>query len=229
MTRPQSPPEITPDILLRAYSIGLFPMAERADDTSLFWVDPEERGIIPLDGLRISKSLRKTLHGDHFEVVIDTDFPAVLAACATRGGAGGETWINGRIRQLYTDLFELGFAHSVECRREGQLVGGLYGVALGAAFFGESMFHIERDASKVALVHLVARLRRGFYRLLDTQFVTPHLATLGALAIPRAQYRMQLENAVAASADETTWSSESMSGADAFDVATTVTSADEHL
>ena len=162
MTRPQSPPEITPDILLRAYSIGLFPMAERADAASLFWVDPEERGIIPLDALRISKSLRKVVRGDVFDVSVDTDFPAVLNACATRGGAGGETWINTRIRRLYTDLFELGFAHSVECRREGRLVGGLYGVALGAAFFGESMFHVERDASKVALVHLVARLRRGF-------------------------------------------------------------------
>lgn len=229
MIRPQSPPEITPDILLRAYSIGLFPMAERADDISLFWVDPEERGLIPLDGLQISKSLRKTLRSDHFEVAVDTDFPAVLAACASRGGAGGETWINDRIRRLYTDLFELGFAHSVECRREGQLVGGLYGVSLGAAFFGESMFHIERDASKVALVHLVARLRRGLYRLLDTQFVTPHLATLGAVAIPRADYRVKLKDAVAASADETTWSSQSMSGTDALDAATTVTSADKQL
>lgn len=223
MTRPQSPPDITPDILLRAYSIGLFPMAEHADDAGLFWVDPEERGIFPLDGLLVSRSLRKAVRAGVFEVSVDRAFPEVLAACASRGGAGGATWINARIRHLYSDLFELGFAHSVECWHDGRLVGGLYGVALGAAFFGESMFHIERDASKVALVHLVARLRRGQYRLLDTQFVTPHLATLGAVTISRADYRMRLVEAVAAAADETTWSSESMSGADALDAVAAVT------
>lgn len=223
MTRPQSPPDITPDILLRAYSIGLFPMAEHADDAGLFWVDPEERGIFPLDGLLVSRSLRKAVRAGVFEVSVDRAFPEVLAACASRGGAGGATWINARIRHLYSDLFELGFAHSVECWHDGRLVGGLYGVALGAAFFGESMFHIERDASKVALVHLVARLRRGQYRLLDTQFVTPHLATLGAVTISRADYRMRLDEAVAAAADETTWSSESMSGADALDAVAAVT------
>lgn len=223
MTRPQSPPDITPDILLRAYSIGLFPMAENADDSGLFWVDPEERGIFPLDGLLVSKSLRKVVRADAFDVSVDRDFAEVLDACATRGGAGGATWINARIRRLYTDLFELGFAHSVECRRDGRLVGGLYGVALGAAFFGESMFHVERDASKVALVHLAARLRRGRYRLLDTQFVTPHLASLGAVAVSRAEYRARLEEAVVAAADETTWSSESMSGAEALDAVAAVT------
>lgn len=223
MTRPQSPPAITPDILLRAYSIGLFPMAEHADDTGLFWVDPEERGIFPLDGLLVSKSLRKVVRADAFEVSVDRSFSEVLDACASRGGAGGATWINARIRRLYTDLFELGFAHSVECRHDGRLVGGLYGVALGAAFFGESMFHIERDASKVALVHLVARLRRGRYRLLDTQFVTPHLASLGAVTISRIDYRARLAEAVAAAADETIWSSESMSGVDALDAVAAVT------
>ncbi len=216
MTRPLQPPDITPDILLRAYSIGLFPMAESASDPSLFWVDPEERGIIPLDGLTISSSLAKVVRGERYAVSVDEDFAGVLEACATRGGTGGETWINPRIRKLYGKLFASGFAHSVECRRDGQLVGGLYGVALGAAFFGESMFHTERDASKVALVHLVARLRHSHYRLLDTQFVTPHLASLGAIAVSRANYRQKLEVAVAAQADAAAWSSESMSGIEAL-------------
>lgn len=216
MTRPRQPPDITPDILLRAYSIGLFPMAESASASSLFWVDPEERGIIPLDDLSISGSLTKIVRAERYEISIDTDFAGVLEACATRGGVGGETWINPRIRRLYCDLFAAGFAHSVECRREGRLVGGLYGVAVGAAFFGESMFHIERDASKVALVHLVARLRRGGYCLLDTQFVTPHLASLGAIAVTRAAYRKKLEVAVAEQADAIAWSSESMSGIEAL-------------
>lgn len=220
MTRPLSPPTITPDILLRAYSIGLFPMAEGADDPGLFWVDPEKRGIIPLDGLVVSKSLAKTVRSERFEVVTDGDFPAVLHACATRGGAGGETWINARIRDLYHDLFALGFAHSVECRRDGALVGGLYGVALGAAFFGESMFHIERDASKVALVHLVARLRQGGYRLLDTQFVTPHLASLGAVEVVRTTYHALLEDAVEGMGCESAWSLGSLSGIEAMRRAT---------
>ena len=216
MARPQPPPEITPDILLRAYSIGLFPMAERASDPGLFWVDPEERGIVPLDGLQVSKSLAKAVRSDRFEAAIDRDFPAVLQACATRGGAGGETWINTRIRKLYRELFDLGFVHTVECRRDGRLVGGLYGVALGAAFYGESMFHTERDASKVALVHLVARLRRGGYRLLDTQFVTAHLASLGAIAIARNDYRALLEDAVSRRSDRTVWSAEAIGGAEAL-------------
>lgn len=216
MTRPLSPPTITPDILLRAYSIGLFPMAESARDPTLFWVDPEQRGIIPLDSLVVSKSLAKTVRGERFAVTIDRDFPGVLAACASRGGVGGETWINARIRDLYQELFALGFAHCVECRREGRLVGGLYGVTLGAAFFGESMFHIERDASKVALVHLVARLRQSGYRLLDTQFVTPHLASLGAVEIPRARYHALLEDAVSRSVGELAWSPESVSGENAL-------------
>ena len=216
MTRDLQPPEITPEILLRAYSIGLFPMSEGATDPGLFWVDPEERGIIPLATFDVSRSLAKVVRNDHFETSIDRDFGAVLDACAARGGAGGTTWINTRIRQLYGQLHTAGHAHSVECWRDGRLVGGLYGVSLGAAFFGESMFHMERDASKVALVHLVARLRHSKYRLLDTQFVTPHLASLGAIAVPRARYRRMLEVAVAAQADAMAWSSESMSGIEAL-------------
>jgi leucyl/phenylalanyl-tRNA--protein transferase len=216
MARPRPPFEITPDILLRAYSIGLFPMAEHADDERLFWVDPEERGIIPLDGLIVSRSLAKAVRADRFEVEVDRDFEAVLEGCANRGGTGSATWINTHIRQLYRALFANGFAHTVECRRDGLLVGALYGVALGAAFFGESMFHVERDASKVALVHLVARLRRGGYRLLDTQFVTPHLATLGAVSITRAVYRGLLDEAVQQSGDASTWQRETMRGAAAL-------------
>jgi leucyl/phenylalanyl-tRNA--protein transferase len=215
MARPQPPFEITPDILLRAYSIGLFPMAERAQDDQIFWVDPEERGIIPLSGLRISRSLAKVVRTDAFTIAIDRDFDAVVEGCASRGGAGGETWINARIRALYRELFEAGFAHCVACRQDGALVGGLYGVSLGAAFFGESMFHTARDASKVALVHLVARLRRADYRLLDTQFVTPHLASLGAIAVPRATYRTMLADAVERVADTSVWR-ENLFGAQAL-------------
>lgn len=219
MARPQPPPEITPDILLRAYSIGLFPMAESADSAALFWVDPEERGIVPLDSLVISKSLRKTVRAGRFAVTVDQDFDGVVESCATRGGAGGGTWINARIRRLYRDLFQSGFAHSVECRRDGELVGGLYGVSLGGAFFGESMFHRERDASKVALVHLVARLRLGCYQLLDTQFVTPHLASLGAVTVPRKRYRALLEAALAAQSDHGVWRGPAFSGLDALEAA----------
>ena len=210
--------EITPDILLRAYSIGLFPMAESADDPSLFWVDPEERGIFPLDELVVSRSLAKTVRSDRFEVRIDTAYDAVLDGCAAAAPGRDGTWINARIRQLYHALFERGQVHTVEAYADGILVGGLYGVAIGAAFFGESMFHRERDASKVALVHLVARLRVGGYRLLDTQFVTEHLATLGAIAIPKEAYHLLLADAVPRTADFWTWPrGENISGARALD------------
>ncbi len=205
MSRGSSRPEITPDIVLRAYSIGLFPMGEKADDDRLYWVEPEERGLFPLDGVKISKSLAKTVRSDRFEVAVDRDFDAVIDGCAHAGTARDTTWINAPIRRLYRELFDAGFVHTVECRREGMLVGGLYGVSLGAAFFGESMFHTQRDASKVALVHLAARLRAGRYRLLDTQFVTPHLASLGAISIPRSIYRGMLERAVEAGADFFAW------------------------
>lgn len=205
MSRVSPRPEITPDIVLRAYSIGLFPMGENETDDRLYWVEPEERGVFPLDGLKISRSLAKVVRSDRFEVRVDRDFDAVIEGCAHAGSTRGTTWINTPIRRLYRQLFDAGFVHTVECRRDGALVGGLYGVSLGGAFFGESMFHTERDASKVALVHLAARLRAGRYRLLDTQFVTPHLASLGAIAIPRAAYRGMLERAVEAEADFFSW------------------------
>ncbi|MBS7699402.1 MULTISPECIES: leucyl/phenylalanyl-tRNA--protein transferase [unclassified Chelatococcus] len=197
--------EITPEILLRAYASGLFPMAENADDPSLFWVEPKERGIIPLDGFHIPQRLARTVALDRFEVTVDQDFDAVIAGCAAPDDGREETWINGRIRELYGELFDLGYCHTVEVRDAGRLVGGLYGVSLGAAFFGESMFHRERDTSKIALVHLVARLRRGGYTLLDTQFVTDHLARFGALAVPRKAYMAELEAALELRGDWWSW------------------------
>jgi leucyl/phenylalanyl-tRNA--protein transferase len=217
MSRATKPPEITPDLVLQAYSIGLFPMAENAEKDHLFWVDPEARGIFPLDGLIVSRSLAKTVRSERFEIRIDSDFDAVIEGCATSSPERGQTWINGPIRRLYRALFERGDVHTVEAWSDGALAGGLYGVSLGAAFFGESMFHRSRDASKVALVHLVARLRRGGFRLLDTQFVTPHLESLGAIEVPRVKYKGLLEDAVSASADAgRAFDSASMRGTDAL-------------
>ena len=216
MSRIQPKFEITPDILLRAYSIGLFPMAESREADALFWVEPEQRGVFPLDGLVISRSLAKTVRSDRLEVRANRDFDAVIDACADREN----TWINAEIRRLYRELFARGHAHSVEAYESGQLVGGLYGVSLGGAFFGESMFHETRDASKVALVHLVARLRYGGFRLLDTQFITPHLAGLGAVEIPREEYRSRLSAALDAPADFAAWPpAEPMGGAQALALA----------
>jgi len=189
-------PEITPQMLLRAYALGIFPMAESAEDEEIFWVEPRERAIFPLDSFHVSRSLAKTVRQDRFEVVADGDFDAVLELCAAPAPSREKTWINAQIRKLYRALFDLGVAHTIECRRDGKLVGGLYGVALGAAFFGESMFHRERDASKVALAHLVARLRAGGFRLLDTQFMTEHLASLGAKEVSRETYRKLLVAAI---------------------------------
>jgi leucyl/phenylalanyl-tRNA--protein transferase len=201
--------EITPDILLKAYAAGIFPMAEDADDPSLFWVEPRERGIIPLDGFHISKRLARTVRSDFFEVQVDRDFDGIIAGCAAPGADREKTWISRRIRDLYGELFDAGYCHTVEVYREGRLVGGLYGVRLNGAFFGESMFHTERDASKVALVHLVARLRRGGFSLLDTQFVTSHLAQFGAVEIPRRAYKQMLRNAMDHAANWNVWPRES--------------------
>jgi leucyl/phenylalanyl-tRNA--protein transferase len=188
--------EITPSVLLRAYAAGIFPMAEDADSDELYWFDPERRGVLPLDGMHVPRSLRRAVRRRIFEVRCDTAFRETVEACAEPGPDRERTWINGRIVGLYTELFRLGHAHSVECWRDGRLVGGLYGVSLGSAFFGESMFSRETDASKVALVHLVARLRAGGYTLLDTQFVTEHLGRFGAVEIPRAEYRRRLADAL---------------------------------
>jgi leucyl/phenylalanyl-tRNA--protein transferase len=217
MSRPGAPNAITPHLLLRAYSIGLFPMAESAEDDQLFWVDPDWRAIFPLDTFIVSRSLAKTVRSDRFEVTIDQDFDAVIAACAEPAPDREKTWINCEIRRLYRELFDMGFAHTVECRRGGSLVGGLYGVALRGAFFGESMFHRERDASKVALTHLVARLKAGGFQLLDTQFMTPHLASLGAMEISRDAYHQALEEALNVPADYSVWPrGERVSGARAL-------------
>jgi leucyl/phenylalanyl-tRNA--protein transferase len=205
MSRARTQFEITPDILLRAYSIGLFPMAESADDQNLFWVDPEARGIFPLDGMKVSRKLARTIRSDEFEVRADSDFDGVIAACAAVSTGREKTWINQRIRTLYGALFALGHVHTVECWQGGELVGGLYGVSLGAAFFGESMFHRRTDASKVALIHLAARLRAGGYQLLDTQFITPHLESLGAVEVSKEAYRNLLADAVAEKADFWVW------------------------
>lgn len=198
-------PVITPEIMLRAYAAGIFPMAESADDPGLFWVEPEERGVIPLGGFHLPSRLARTVRSDRFEIRVDSDFEAVIAACAEARPDRPDTWINTRIREIYGELFRLGHVHSVECWREERLVGGLYGLSLGGAFFGESMFHRETDASKVALIHLVARLRRGGYRLLDAQFQTSHLAQFGTQEVPRASYQRQLEAAVAVSAEWWAW------------------------
>ncbi len=187
---------ITPDILLRAYAAGIFPMAESADDPSLHWVEPQKRGIIPLNGFHVNSRLLRLVRQERYRVVVDHDFPAVIDACAEPRQEDGATWINRPIRRLYGALFDQGFCHTVEVYDGDVLVGGLYGIALGAAFFGESMFHRARDCSKVALVHLVARLRAGGYTLLDTQFVTAHLQQFGAVEIPRKMYRTQLDAAL---------------------------------
>jgi len=186
---------VTPEILLRAYAIGVFPMAESADDPSLHWIEPRMRGIIPLETFHVSGRMARLVRQARYRVV-DQDFPAVIEACAAPRESSRDTWINGPIRALYGALFASGHCHTVEVRDGDRLVGGLYGIALGAAFFGESMFHVERDCSKLALVHLVARLRAGGFTLLDTQFVTPHLAQFGATAIPRKEYRMRLDSAI---------------------------------
>ncbi|WP_417715156.1 leucyl/phenylalanyl-tRNA--protein transferase [Rhodocista pekingensis] len=187
---------LTPDLLLRAYAAGIFPMAESAASDELMWFDPPMRGIMPLDGFHVPRRLRRTVRQQPFTVRCDSDFRGVMEACAESGPGRPQTWINGEILAAYCRLHELGFAHSVECWSGDRLVGGLYGVALGAAFFGESMFSRETDASKVALVHLVARLKAGGYILLDTQFVTEHLAQFGSVEIPRARYKALLTAAL---------------------------------
>ena len=188
--------ELTPDDLLRAYANGMFPMAERRDDPALYLFDPEVRGIIPLDGFHVPRRLARRLRSGLFELRIDSAFAAVIEACAKPRPGSRETWINQPIMDLYGTLHARGAAHSVESWRDGKLVGGLYGVVLGGAFFGESMFSLETDASKVALVHLVERLRTRGFSLLDTQFLTPHLESFGAIEISRADYRLRLARAL---------------------------------
>jgi leucyl/phenylalanyl-tRNA--protein transferase len=193
--------EITPEVLLKAYACGIFPMAESADDPTLYWIEPEMRGLIPLEGFHIPARLARTVRAERFTVISDRDFEGVIDGCAEPKPGRGRTWINSRIRNLYRGLYEIGHCHTVEVYDGSELVGGLYGVSLGRAFFGESMFHHARDASKIALVHLVARLKAGGYRLLDTQFVTEHLKTFGAVEVPRRQYHRLLSAALVGEAD----------------------------
>ena len=188
--------EITPDVLLKAYRIGVFPMGERRDDPKLHWLDPRLRAVLPLDGFHLPTRLARTVRSDRFAVSADTSFVEVMRACAEPRPGHPESWINDPIIDLYSELHRRGHAHSVECRVGDELVGGLYGVSVGAAFFGESMFSRERDASKVALVHLVARLIQGGFRLLDCQFMTEHLRSFGAIEVPRAAFHVLLADAI---------------------------------
>ncbi|WP_375451048.1 leucyl/phenylalanyl-tRNA--protein transferase [uncultured Devosia sp.] len=197
--------EITPELIVRAYRAGIFPMSESAGSADVFWVSPEQRGIIPLDGLVVATSLRKAIRRSPFTVRVDTDFDAVIEACATVGQDRDETWINATIRSVYGELFRRGVAHTVEVWDGPALVGGLYGLAIGGAFFGESMFHRATNASKIALVHLVDRLNAGSFTLLDTQFVTDHLASLGGIEIPRADYEELLATALERQGDWSAW------------------------
>ncbi len=193
--------EITPQVLLKAYSCGIFPMAESADDPGMFWVEPEMRGIIELDSFYIPRRLARTVRQKPFDIRVDTAFEDTIRLCAESAPDRSETWINGRIANLYLELHKLGHCHSVECWKDEVLVGGLYGVRLGGAFFGESMFSRARDASKIALVHLVDRLKAGGFCLLDTQFNTAHLSQFGALEIPKSRYEELLEQALQVDAD----------------------------
>ncbi len=193
--------EITPQVLLKAYACGIFPMAEDADDPELFWVEPSMRGILPLDDFHIPRSLKKTMRRNPFNVRVDTAFARVVDLCAEETPKRGKTWINDQIKRLYSQLHDMGRAHSIECWDEDELVGGLYGVSLGGAFFGESMFSRATDASKIALVHLVHRLKYGGFELLDTQFTTTHLERFGVIEVPREDYHRMLEEALQVNAD----------------------------
>lgn len=209
---------ITPEIVLRAYASGIFPMADSAEDPDLYWVDPELRGVLPLAGFHVPRRLARTVRSDRFEVTVDTAFLQTVDLCAAPRPGRPSTWINRRIRELYGALFKLGHCHSVEVRREGKMVGGLYGVSLAGAFFGESMFSAERDASKVALVHLVARMIAGGYRLLDTQFITDHLKQFGAEQISREAYHKRLDAALQAEGNYFALPAEGLAGAEALQV-----------
>jgi leucyl/phenylalanyl-tRNA--protein transferase len=193
--------EITPQVLLKAYTCGIFPMAESADDPALYWIEPQQRGIVMLDQVHVPRRLARSIRQGLYEIRIDTDFEGVIDGCAASRPGRRTTWINPKIRALYRDLYDKGYCHTVEAWHRGRLVGGLYGVALNGAFFGESMFSAARDASKITLVYLCARLIRGGFSLLDTQFVTEHLKQFGAIEIERAEFHPLLEKALAHEAD----------------------------
>lgn len=194
--RRREPQHLDPALVLRAYAMGVFPMADQRDAPSVYWVEPKLRGILPLDRFHLSRSLRKTVLRDRFRVTVDQDFAGILRLCAESARDRPDTWINGSIERVFLELHQLGYAHSVECWDGERLAGGLYGLALGRAFFGESMVTRVRDASKVAFAHLVARLQAGGFRLLDCQFITDHLASLGAIEVPRDTYVALLSEAL---------------------------------
>ena len=197
----QGDQEITSDILLRAYAAGIFPMADSADDPGLFWLEPERRGIFPLDNFHVPRRLKRSMRSARLVIKADSNFAAVIEQCAHSAPDRPSTWISHRIRHLYGELYRSGHCHSIECYQDEILVGGLYGVSIGAAFFGESMFHRVTDASKIALVHLVERLRVGGYRLLDSQFLTEHLSQFGAIEVDKTEYQARLRAAITAEAD----------------------------
>lgn len=207
MVRRQDPfdVEISPELIIRAYRAGIFPMAEDATDDDIFWVSPEMRGILPLDGFRLSTSLRKAIRKSEFTIRVDSDFEGIIEGCATVGQDRDSTWINSTIRAVYGELFRRGVAHTVEVWDDLELVGGLYGLAIGGAFFGESMFHRRTNASKMAMAHLVERLNVGGFVLLDTQFITDHLESLGGIEIPREQYEDRLADALLINGDWSAW------------------------
>lgn len=188
--------DITPQVLLKAYACGIFPMAESAQDSALYWIEPERRGILPLDNIHVPKRLSRTIRQERFEIRVDNDFEAVIDGCAEAQTGRQSTWINKRIRTLYGELFDLGRCHTIETWQDGKLMGGLYGVCLSGAFFGESMFTRQRDASKVALIYLAARLKFGRFSLLDTQFLTDHLARFGAVEVSREKFQGLLDGAL---------------------------------
>ncbi|WP_259782895.1 leucyl/phenylalanyl-tRNA--protein transferase [Aestuariispira ectoiniformans] len=194
------PLDLTPDMLLKAYAVGVFPMAEDRDDPDLFWIDPRMRGIIPLDQFHVPRRLKKTIRSGRYKVTFNKAFEAVMEGCAESTERRPRTWINDKILTLYTSLFHMGHGHSVEVWEDDILIGGLYGVSLGAAFFGESMFSRQRDASKIALTYLICRLTCARFRLLDSQFITKHLEQFGAVEIPRSRYRAMLADALQFSA-----------------------------
>jgi leucyl/phenylalanyl-tRNA--protein transferase len=197
--------ELTPELIVRAYRAGIFPMAEDAADNDIFWVSPDMRGILPLDGFHASRSLRKAMRKSGWDIRVDTDWNGIIEGCATVGADRDSTWINSTIRAVYGELFSRGVAHTVEVWDDTELIGGLYGLAIGAAFFGESMFHRRTDASKMAMTHLVDRLNAGGFELLDTQFLTEHLASLGGVEITRADYEDRLVRATSREADWHAW------------------------
>lgn len=188
--------EITPQLLLKAYACGIFPMAETADDPGMFWVEPDIRGILPLENFHLPRSLKKKMKTSGFRIFMDRDFREIMEACAQTNHVRKETWINARIKELYSELHDMGFANSIEVYDGDDLVGGLYGVRLGSAFFGESMFSRKTDASKIALAHLVALMRKSGFQLLDTQFTTPHLERFGVVEVPKEDYLELLEDAL---------------------------------